>query len=177
MDRMQKADRVEVLKEKFAKAQAAVVVDYTGTSVQKITDIRDRLREVEVEYYVVKNTLARLAMDGNSIGLLKDMFKGPTAIALSFDDPAAPAKVLTKIAKEVETIKFKGAMVDGQSFGPEAIDSLSKLPSKDDIRARLLATLLAPATNLVGVLSAPLREMVQVLSAYHDKQANPEQNG
>lgn len=170
MNRNEKELKLSELQEKFARVQSAVLIDFTGISVNNVTALRNQLRDKGVEYQVVKNTLAKKAMVGTNMALLEDAFKGTTGVALSYDDPSAPAKVLTKAKKDIPAIVFKAAMVDGKRFGADRIEDLSKLPSKDEVRAQLLATLMAPAQQLVGVLQAPLRDFALVLKAREEQQ-------
>lgn len=167
--RPEKAAKLEELKEKFSRATSVVLVDFKGTSVEQITGLRAKMRAADVEYQVVKNTLARKALEGTDVAVLEDLFKGPTGVAIGYEDPGAPSKVLDEAAKDLEKMEFKGAMVEGQAYGPEAIPDLAKLPGKKDIQAMFAAMLQAPLSNFAGVLNAPLRDFVWVLDAKRRK--------
>lgn len=175
MNRTEKQAKIDQLKEKFANAQSVVLVDFTGVTVEKITQVRSKLRKAGVHYEVIKNTLAKKAMPGTPVESLAGYYEGITGTAISFDDPAAPAKVLTEVVKEVDAIKFKAAMVGGQAFGPEAVPELAKLPSKKDIQAQLLATIQAPVTHIVAGINAPLRDFVFAIDAI--RRSREEQSG
>lgn len=169
MNRTDKAAKLEELKDKFSRAQSVVLVDFSGINVEQITEVRAKLREKDVEYQVVKNTLARQAMEGTSVSVLEEHFSGPTGMAISYDDAAAPAKVLNDAAKDLEALTFKGAMVEGEAFGADAISDLAKMPSKDDIRATFVATLQAPLANFAGVINAPQRDFTWLMDALRRK--------
>jgi large subunit ribosomal protein L10 len=165
MDRNEKKARVRLLQEKFARAQSVVLLDFSGTSVPQITALRAKLREQDVEYRVVKNTLALRALEDTPLAALQDHFSGPTAMALSYDDPVVPARALQEATKELKTLQFKAILLEGRVLGPEAVAAVAKLPSKNELRANLLSVLQGPQRNFLGVLQAPLRNFVGLLEA------------
>lgn len=169
MNRTQKAAEVESLKSQFSSAIVTILADYKGLSVESITDLRGKLRERDASFKVVKNRLAKIAIKDSPIEELNEFFVGTTAIAVSETDPAGPAKVLIDFAKDNEELKIKAGFLDGKSLDSSAIKALAELPSKDELIAKMLGSLQAPATNLVSVLSQIPRQLVTVLSAIKDQ--------
>ena len=160
---------VDGIREKLEASQAVILVDYCGLTAEQMANLRRQLREKDSELRVVKNTLALRAARGTSLAQALDLFRGPTAFVYGFKDPVETAKVLVKFAKEVDQLKLKGGVIEGKVFGPEDVDALSKLPSREVLIATLLATFNAPITGFVNVLAANLRGLVTVLNAIKDK--------
>lgn len=160
---------VEDLKEKFATTKVVIVTDYKGLDVSQMTDLRRKLSEANVEYQVVKNTLLTRASKDTDAELLADVFKGPSAIALSFDDPVAPAKVLTQFAKDNEKLEIKAGVMGGKLMDMDAITALSKLPSREELLAQVLSAMNAVPTGFVRALADVPRRMVNVLNAIKDQ--------
>jgi large subunit ribosomal protein L10 len=166
-----KAAQIEHLKDRFGRMSSAVFLDFTGMTVQEVSKLRDVLREKGVEYKVVKNTLVKKAMaDQPWIGGLKEALRGMTAVAWSFEEPSVAAKVLKAFRAENEKLKIKAGLLEGQVLGARAVeDQLASLPGKQEMRARLLATLNAPAQTFLSLLQAPARNLVGVLAARQRK--------
>lgn len=163
MARPEKIARVERVAESLKDARSVILNDFTGLDVEKISQLRKLCRENNVEFRVVKNTLAiRGVKDTPAEGLTK-YFEGPTAIAVSREDENTAAKILAKFAEEHEAPKFKAGFVDGNVIDATAVLALSKLPSKEELLSKMLAGIMSPATGLVGVLQGPLRNLVSVL--------------
>lgn len=160
---------VEDLKEKFATTKVVIVTDYKGLNVSQMTELRRNLSEANVEFQVVKNTLLTRASKNTDAELLVDVFKGPSGIALSFDDPVAPAKVLTQFAKDNQKLEIKAGVMNGKMMDLDAITALSKLPSREELLAQVLATMNAVPTGLVRALSDVPRRMVNALNAIKDQ--------
>lgn len=172
MLKSEKALAIDSIKERFSKMSSAVFVDYAGMTVGEISKLRDELRKKGVEYRVLKNKLVRHALKDSSFvdTLGKMALRGMTAVAWSFEEPSAAARVLREFRKENEKLKIKAGLLDGQVLDPSAVENqLATLPSKDEARSMLLATLLAPAQNFVMLLAAPSREFVGVLAAKQRK--------
>ncbi len=150
----QKKQIVADLVEKLKSAQAGVIVDYRGLTVEEDTNLRRKLREAGVEYKVVKNTLTRFA--ANEVGLsgLDDQLNGPTSLAISTDDPVAPAKVISEFAKDNECLKIKAGFLDGNVISLEEINTLAKTPSRETLIAAIMGSLNAPISKLVRTLQA-----------------------
>ena len=160
---------VEALKEKFATTKVVIVTDYKGLNVAQMTDLRRKLSEAGVEYKVVKNTLLTRASKDTDVELLTDVFEGPSGVALSFDDPVAPAKILTAFAKENKKLEIKAGAMDGKRMDLEAIMALSKLPSREELLAQVLSAMNAVPSGFVRALADVPRRMLNVLSAIRDQ--------
>jgi len=144
------ADLVELLK----SAQAGVLVDYRGITVEQDTQLRNKLREAGVEYKVVKNTLTRFAANEVGYQELDESLHGPTALAISSTDPVAPAKVLSDFAKEVEAIEIKAGFLDGKVISLDEVKTLANTPSREVLIAKIMGSLNAPISKLVRTLQA-----------------------
>jgi len=170
MDRTQKAETVQSLNGLIAGAGAVVVAHYTGMTVAQMGDLRQRLRKAGASFRVAKNRLAVRALEGTQAKGIADLFKGPTGIAFSKDPVAAP-KVLVAYAKENAKLKILGGVAVGTVLRPDGIKALAELPSLDQLRAKIIGLLQAPATKVAGVLQAPAGQLARVLSAYANKAA------
>jgi large subunit ribosomal protein L10 len=172
MDRTQKAETVKSLNGLFsgATAGAVVVAHYTGMTVAQMGDLRLRLRKAGASFRVAKNRLAVRALEGTQAKGIADLFKGPTGIAVS-KDPVTAAKVLVAYAKENNKLKILGGVAVGTVLDPNGVKALAELPSLDQLRAKLLGLLQAPATKVAGVLQAPAGSLARVISAYAKKAA------
>lgn len=165
MERTEKAEAVGMLKTDLAKATSLVLADFRGLTVKVDTGVRREFRLSGCQYRVVKNTLLGLAVKGTPMEGIESLLAGPTAIAYSFEDPAAPAKVAAKIAKAEEKFVIKGGYVDGRALDVKGVEALSVLPGRDELRATFLATLLAVPQNFVRLLNAAPQNFVYLLSA------------
>ena len=169
MNKQDKKEAIDELHEKFARAKTAVITGYSGINVEQITDLRAKLRKSQVEYRVVKNTLARKAAEGTGLEPLKDHFVGPVGIALSYDDVVAPAKVLFEFSKTQEKLLLKVGVLDGKLLQQADIRALASLPSLNALRGKIVGLLQAPASRIVGVLAAPGGQIARVMKAKADK--------
>ena len=150
----EKKAQVAVLKEKFDGAVAGVVVDYKGITVADDTKLRKELREAGVEYSVAKNTLIRLAIDGTALAAMDDVLNGTTAVATSKEDYVAAAKILSKFAEKNDNFKIKAGFLDGELISLEKIESLAKLPSKEQLLATVCMAFQAPMASFARVIQA-----------------------
>jgi large subunit ribosomal protein L10 len=157
------------LKERFEKSKVVILTDYKGLNVDAMTELRAKLREAEIEYQVIKNTMLRLASEGTDVEAIKDNFKGPSAVALSFEDPVAPAKILTDFAKDHDKLEIKIGVMEGKVLELDGIKALSSLPSREELLATVLSAMNAVPTSLVTALSDVPRRMVNVLQAIKDQ--------
>ncbi len=160
---------IKDLKERLDKSCVVILTDYKGLNVDAMTQLRARLREAQIEYQVIKNTMLRLASDGTDVENIRDSFVGPSAIALSYDDPVAPAKILTEFAKDNDKLEIKAGVMNGKVLDLAAIKALSDLPSREQLLATVLAAMNAVPTSLVRALSDVPRRMVNVLQAIKDQ--------
>lgn len=145
---------VAELIEKLKSAQAGVLVDYRGLTVEEDTNLRSKLREAGVEYKVVKNTLTRFAAKEVGFEELDEMLNGPTSLAISDTDPVAPAKVISDFIKDNEKISIKAGFLDGKVISLDEIKTLANTPSKEVLIAKIMGSLNSPVSKLVRTLQA-----------------------
>jgi large subunit ribosomal protein L10 len=157
------------LNERFSKAAVIIVTDYKGLDVTAINDLRRKLRQEEVEYQVAKNSLLVRASEDTDVALIKDMFKGPNAVAMSYGDPVAPAKILSEFAKDNEVLEIKIGVMDGKILDPDAIKSLAALPSREVLLGTFLSALNNVPTGFVRTLAEIPRQLLNVLQAVKDQ--------
>ena len=170
MNKESKQQVVAEMHDKLQRAKAVFLADYRGMSVGQATALRDELRKAAVEYKVVKNTLLELASKDTDKEALNPYYAGPTAIALSYDDPVAAAKVLAKFAKEqTNPFTLKAGLLSGKTISAADIQALADLPSREVLIAKMLGSMQAPATNFVGVLAAVPGSFVRALDAIRAK--------
>jgi len=150
----QKKQVVAELVETLKSAQAGVLVDYRGITVEQDTKLRTKLREAGVEYKVVKNTLTRFAANEVGFQELDEQLNGPTALAVSTTDAVAPAKVISDFAKEVEALQIKAGFVDGKVISLDEVKQLANTPSREVLIAKIMGSLNAPISKLVRTLQA-----------------------
>ncbi|MCF8113657.1 MAG: 50S ribosomal protein L10 [Desulfotignum sp.] len=165
----QKKELVARLARQLADAQISILVDYKGLDVQKITDLRYKLRQAGVQMEVVKNTLLERASQDTDAALMNEFYKGPSAIVTSSDDPVAPAKILMDFAKDNEKLAIKAAAFGGKLLGEEQIRELAKMPSREELLGKLVYTLNAVPTSFVNVLAGVPRGFVNVLNGIKDQ--------
>jgi large subunit ribosomal protein L10 len=166
----QKAEQVELLAEKLKRAKVAVLTDYRGLKVSQIQELRGKLRAGNVEYRVVKNTLARRAADSAGYGALESELKGPIAIAFGYDDLSLPPRLINEFIRTTRLkVEVVGGLVEGRVFNRDQIKQLADLPSREVLLAQLLGTLQSPVGQLVGIMQTPVQQLVGVLNAYKSK--------
>ena len=160
---------VEDLHEKLLKSKIVIVTDYKGLNVAAINDLRSKLREAGVEFKVVKNSLLTRAAKETDVELIEKDFAGPSAIALSYDDPVAPAKVLAAFADSNDMLGIKAGVLKGKVLDLSAIIALSKLPAREVILAQLLSSMIGIPTALVRTLNEVPRRFLNVLQALKEQ--------
>ena len=165
MDRTQKEQAVGEIKSFWQNVQSIVLAEYRGLDVPTVTAVRDEFRKANCKYQVLKNTLVRIAIKGSRIEPISKLLEGPTAVIWSTESPSQPAKIATKIAKEHEKFVIKGGYFDGQALDAKGVQSLATMPGKDELRAQLLMTFLAPATDFVRLVAAAPTNFLYVLQA------------
>jgi large subunit ribosomal protein L10 len=176
INRQTKETTVASLREDFAKASSFVVLDFQGLDVETVTSLRVAFREKGVTYRVAKNTLIKQAIKGTALesnGALQGFLRGPSGIAFSYEDPSAAAKVVKEFRKggdKQEKLGIKCGVVESQVFDGKAVEEqLATMPGKDEMRATLLATLVAPMQNLLQLLEAPATNLLYALEAQKTK--------
>lgn len=170
---MKKENKQQVVAEmhdKLQRAKAVFLADFRGLNVGKVSELRNELRKAEVEYKVVKNTLLELAIRETDKQALSEHFAGPTAVALSYTNPVAAAKVLSRFDKDqLVPFKLKGGVLSGKAITPADIQALADLPSREVLLAKMLGSMNAPVTNFVCVLAAVPGSFVRALDAIRAK--------
>jgi len=161
--REQKSQEIAALTDQIGKASNAFLIDFKGITVPQVTELRKQVRETKSGYVVVKNTLALIALKDSPIVAMREHFTGSTAIAFNANDAVMLAKALTKFAKDVPALRFKGAMLDGQVVPTEQIQTIATLPSREELVSKLLFLLQSPIRGLVTVLQANIRNLAVVL--------------
>ena len=160
---------VQDLSERFSKAAVVIVTDYKGLDVAAINDLRRRLRKEEIEYQVVKNSLMIRASQETDVALIKETFKGPSAVAMSYSDPIAPAKVLTEFAKDHDVFAIKVGVMDGKILELNEIEALSALPSREVLLGTFVSVLNNVPTGFVRTIAEIPRSLLNVLQAIKDQ--------
>lgn len=168
----QKQETVTALAGRLKQAPTVYVTDFTGLNVAKVTELRRRLRAAGVEYVVVKNTLARRALDTATAAALAGHLTGPTALVLAGRDPVGAAKVLTDFAREHERPKIKIGLVEGKAVTSDQVKRLAMLPSKQELLAQLGGAFQAPIAGWVGAMHGLLQMMVGALEALKTTRAD-----
>ncbi|MDX2033814.1 MAG: 50S ribosomal protein L10 [Blastocatellia bacterium] len=162
--RTEKDQDIAQLNEELSKTNHALVVSFKGLTVEKDYELRKSLREANLRYRVVKNTLGRRAVEGTPLESLKDHFIGMSAIAYSDTDPVSIAKVLSKFAKENPALTFKAGVVEGRAISVTDIDKLASMPSKEELISKLMFLLNAPAQRTATVINAVPRNLAVVVN-------------
>lgn len=163
----QKIQTVADIKEKLSNTKGAVITNYRGLTVAQDTVLRRKLREAGVEYRVFKNTMTRIAAKEAGIEGLDSYLEGPTAIAMSYTDPVAPAKVISDFVKEnkLQALEVKAGLVEGKVIDADGVKALSSLPPREVLIAKALGSMQAPIAGFVNVLSGTMRNLVYALEA------------
>ncbi len=169
MNRDEKARIIEGIREKAQRACIAVVTDFKGLSVEEMTRLRTTLRENNVEYQVVKNTLARIAFDDSAHEVIKDKFKDCCAVAFGYDDPVVAAKILVDFEKKSKKFQTRFASLDGKYLEAASLKDLSELPGRQELLAKTLGTMNAVPTNFVCLFANMIRGMLNALNGIKEQ--------
>lgn len=171
MARPEKEAAVSEITEILKGATSVFVTDYKGLTVERITDLRTQCRKDKVSYMVVKNTLARRAAKDAGFDEMVSYLQGPSAIAYSFDDPSAPARIISEFAEKDPANKpeIKMSLFEGVFYGPERVAEIAALPSKNELLAMLVGGFNAPLQGFVGSLHGLLQKLALVVKAYQEQ--------
>lgn len=169
MEKSEKEVMIKELSEKFGRAKAAIVAEFSKLDVHTVTALRKKLRDGGVEYKVIKNTLAKRAAKGTTLEQVSDDFYGPVALVMSYGDVVAPAKILTEFIKDKETIKVRSAVVEGKKTDVQGVTALAKMPGLPELRAKILGLITQPATKLARTIAAPGTQLAMVVKAHAEK--------
>lgn len=172
MNRSDKEAIVAEVADKVARATAMYFADFTGLTVGEASELRREFRKAGIEYTVVKNTLAKKALEQvTGYDRVYDKLVGPTGIAFAYDDAVAPAKIIKKFNEKSGKLKLKAAVLEKQVFDGSKLDELSKLPSRGELMAGVLGSIQAPISGIVGAIGAVARDLVNVIDAIEKKKA------
>ena len=170
MDRSQKADLVDQLKQVFSETSVVVVTRNHGLSVDQSTDLRNKMRDAGAQFKVAKNRLALIALEGSRYKPIGDLLKGPTALATS-TDPVAAAKIAVEFAKTNDKLEIGGGAMGDTVLDVNGIKALAELPSLDELRGTLIGLIQAPATKIARTVSEPGAQLARIFQAYSAKEA------
>ncbi|QDZ08018.1 50S ribosomal protein L10 [Sphingomonas panacisoli] len=170
MDRAQKAAAVADLKQTFSEVGVVVITRNLGLTVAQSTQLRTKMREAGATYKVSKNKLAKIALDGTDYLSLGDMLTGPVGLATSID-PVAAAKVVVDFAKTNDKLEIVGGAMGATALNPEGVKALATMPSLDELRAKIVGLIQAPAQKLASITQAPAGQLARVFGAYGAKEA------
>lgn len=170
MDRAQKAELVAELNRTFSEAAVVVVTRNLGLTVAQSTDLRNKMRDAGASYRVAKNKLAKIASEGTAYTSVNDLLVGPTGLATSLD-PVAAAKVAVEFAKTNDKLEIVGGAMGDTVLDVDGVKALATLPSLDELRAKIVGLVQAPATKLVQIVQAPAGQLARVMGAYAAKDA------
>lgn len=170
MDRAQKSELVAELNRTFSETSVVVITRNLGLTVAQSTALRGKMREAGASFKVAKNRLARLAIEGTPYAPIGDMLTGPTALATSAD-PVAPARVIVEFAKTNDKLEIVGGAMGETLLDANGVKALAALPSLDELRAKIVGLIVAPATKIATITQAPAAQLARVLSAHAEKEA------
>jgi len=170
VDRAEKKELVAELNGVFSKTSVVVVAQYSGLTVAQMQILRKQMRQAGATVQVAKNRLAKIALEGTAVASIGPLLKGPTLIAYS-DDPVAAPKVAVGFAKDHEKFVLLGGAMGVTALNPEGVKALASMPSLDELRAKLVGLIQAPATKLAQLSTAPAAKLARVFKAYADRDA------
>lgn len=163
-----KSEKIDAIKAKMEKAQVAILTEYKGYTVEEITNLRRSLQKDGGDYMVTKNTLAKIAVKGTDFEVLTEALTGPVAIAFGFEDQVSPAKAVAKFIKESKKGAILGGALDGKLLTAKEAEALSKMPSKEELYAKILGSINSPASGIVGSINAVMSQLTRTMAAVRD---------
>ncbi len=165
MPTAQKATQIEELTDRLSRSQLTIIADYRGLSVSSLQGLRSRLRPVEAEFKVAKNTLTRIAAEKAGIEGLESQLEGPTAIMFAFGDPVAPAKAISDFVRTSRILTVRAGIMNGQILSASDVEAIATLPPREELLGKLVGLLASPMSRTVGVLSGPSRSVAYLVNA------------
>jgi large subunit ribosomal protein L10 len=165
MPTRQKVQAVQMLSEQLTRAQMVIVTDYRGLKVADLQTFRGNLRPSGGEVHIAKNTLTRIAATNAGLPGLDALLEGPSALVFAFDDPVQTAKAVSDFVRTSRILTVKGGVMEGREVSAADVEAIATLPSREELQAKLLGTLLSPMARTLGVLGGPSRSMVYLLNA------------
>ena len=165
----EKVEQVSEIKERFLKAEGTYLIDFSGMDIEMTEELRDLFRKSELEYKVVKNTLTKRALDEASFEIDQEYLKLPTGLVFSYQDPFAPARIISKFYKKHEKPAVKGSIIDGAVYDAKETLGFSSYPTKDELLAKMLGSFNAPIANFVGLLGATVRNLLYALNSLKEQ--------
>ena len=177
MNRQEKENVISDLSRQIEGFKAVVLTNYRGLNVEQISQLRRRLKEEEISYHVVKNTLIRLASRGTDLEKLNDYFEGPTAMAISYGDPTLLAKILSEFIKTQPSLEIKVGLIQGKVTPPDEVKALASMPPRDVLIAQILGGIQTPGGQLGGVILSALQQVLGVIHARVDQLTEAEGSG
>jgi large subunit ribosomal protein L10 len=172
MKRSEKEQIVAEVKERARKASGMYFADFTGITVEEVSELRREFRKSNVDYQVVKNTLARKALaELSGFDQVAEHLHQPTAIAFGYDDPVAPARIIKKFRDKLSKLSVKVCIVENRVYPGADLDTIAKLPTKKEVMAGIVGAVAAPASGIVGAINAVMRDLVGVIDAIEKKKA------
>lgn len=169
MQRARKEEIVEKFSDELPRAQSIIVTNHSGIGVNTINELRSEFRSQDVHYHVLKNTLGRIAVDGTSAEPVKELFRYPTAVAYSFEDPVAPAEIALDFEEEHEEYEIKGGFMDGEILDREGVEELSEMPTLEEVQARIINAMRHAPKRFVNLLENPSRRLAGILRAHGEE--------
>lgn len=166
-----KSEKVDAIKAKLEKAQVAILTEYKGLSVEEITKLRRALQKEGGDFMVTKNTLAKVAVKGTDFEVLTEAFTGPIALAFGFEDQVSPAKAVAKFIKDTKKGAILGAALDGKLLSADEAEALAKLPSKEELIAKILGSINSPASGIANSVNAVMSQLTRAMAAVRDQKA------
>ncbi len=166
-----KSEKIDAIKAKAEKAQVAILTEYKGYTVEEITSLRRSIQKDGGDYMVTKNTLAKIALKGTDFEVLADSLTGPVAIAFGFEDQVSPAKAVAKFIKDTKKGAILGGALDGNLLSAKEAEALAKMPSKEELIAKILGSINSPASGIVGSINAVMAQLTRAMAAVRDQKS------
>jgi large subunit ribosomal protein L10 len=165
LNRTEKEEVISKLHALMMKAKTAILAEPRGLNVATVTDLRKKFRDAQIDYKIVKNTLAQRAAKGTPVEALVEKFVGPTALIMSYSDVVAPAKIVVDFAKDRENFAIRSAVVEGKVIDANGVKALAKMPGLQELRATIAMMIAQPATKLARMIGTPGQQLAQVVNA------------